>query len=91
MESKIESMDRRQNKTNKKKNKLNKAKNKLTTEYKQLRTELKKCQDLLEQSQKKVSTLNLELATKISLAEFDETNDANQKIKCISCDFNARN
>ena len=33
----------------------------------------------------------MELATKVSLEEQVEVNDSNQNIKCISCDFNARN
>ena len=84
----IKSMETRQKKTDEKKHELFKEKKKLCDENASIKTELRKSNDMLADQLKKVSALKLELDTHESLAEI---HDSNQKIKCDSCDFNARN
>ena len=54
---KIESMKRRQLKTDQKKNELYKEKRKVIVENVEIKKELKKCQDMLAESQRKFTTL----------------------------------
>ena len=62
---------------------------------KQLKAELKNCQELLAESCKQISSQTAEILTQKSIAELvvsgSQDDDRNEQIKCISCDFNARN
>ena len=91
MDSKIESMTRRQKKTDEKKNELFKEKKKIVIENAELKKELKKCQDLLAECQKKVTTMTFETATRADMNAVADEGDKNHKVKCNQCNFIARN
>ena len=85
-DNKIESLKRRQVKTDQKKNELYQEKKKVIMENTAIKKELKKCQDMLAESQRKVTTLTVEKTTRASMAESAEEGDINQHIKCNHCD-----
>ena len=90
-DSKIDSMKRRQVKTDQEKNELYREKKKVITENAALKNELKKCQDLLAETQRKVTTLTVERRTEASLSVAAEDEGGNVEMKCTRCDFNSRN
>ena len=90
-DSKIESMARRQKKTDEKKNELYKEKKKIVEENVALKKELKICQGLLAECQKRVTTMTAETATRADMDAVTDEGDKNHKIKCNHCNFIARN
>ena len=90
-DNKIESMKRRQVKTDQKKNELFKEKKKVIMENVEIKKDLKKCQDMLSESQRKVATLTVEKNTRVSMAEAAEEGDINHRIKCNHCELFFRN
>ena len=90
-DSKIESMTRRQKKTDEKKNELYKEKKKVLEENAALKKELKICQGLLAECQKRVTTMTAETSTRADMDAISEEGDKNHKIKCNHCRFIARN
>ena len=89
-DSAIETLERKLSAMEKKKNELQKELKKTKTSENNYKTELKKCQEMLAESCKKVSAQTATIDTLESSAEVTD-DDGNQKIKCYSCDFNARN
>ena len=87
----IEMLERRVKKTDEKKNELEKDIKKLRNNANEHKKEMKECIDLLEKSNRKVTTLTEELATKNNMAEVTEDEDRNEHLKCDKCDFNSRN
>ena len=88
-DSKIEMLERKLKAMELKKNEYQKELKKTKTNETCLQADLKKCQEMLANSSKKVAAQTAVIDTQKSSDELTN-NDGNQKIKCGSCDFNAR-
>ena len=94
-DSTIEMLERKLKAMEKKKNELNNELKKTKSGETTLKAELKNCQEQLAESCKKVSSQTAEIITQKSSAQLivngSQDDDRDEQIKCISCDFNARN